>query len=317
MGRDPHTTGNRAQSELAYYSRMQHIDDEDLDPFGYRLLGHIRRRCGAKNFCYCSIPSMATGSQMSIPTLLKCLDSLEHRWRRIEVKARPGHTSRITLVNTMPENLRRMAELKEKRQADREAAEEAPTPTKSCRGRNDPPLQETRGDPCKKLQVTPTRNKGGPPQKVVDEGERERKNKEETAAAAPAGAPSAPNPSEANVAAAADFKSLGIDDTTCGWAFHRFDLPKIERAIQAFRAKACAERIRNPAGLMRTLLTGGSTPPLAKQTTGYAQPRKQTEAEKQTAEATRQEIIDAELAQRKERANATRRNEHAPAGWTR
>jgi hypothetical protein len=50
-----------------YFAPMLHMDDDDLDPYQYRLLGHYRRVCGANDgACTESTRTTATNAKMSV-----------------------------------------------------------------------------------------------------------------------------------------------------------------------------------------------------------------------------------------------------------
>lgn len=78
-------------------------------------------------------------------------------------------------------------------------------------------------------------------------------------------------PATASVAAvaAAEFSSRGIDEQTASWASGQFPPDRIVNALRAYDEKASAESIRNPAGMLRTLLSKGCTPPKPRETRGY------------------------------------------------
>lgn len=78
-------------------------------------------------------------------------------------------------------------------------------------------------------------------------------------------------PATASVAAvgAAEFSSRGIDGETATWASGQFPPDRILNALRTYDEKASSENIRNPAGMLRTLLTKGCTPPKPRETRGY------------------------------------------------
>jgi hypothetical protein len=105
-----------------YYCIMPHIDDDDLDPFQYRLLGHIRRRAG-EDGCFSQIKTLAKDTKMCHHKVREALKQLRRK-HRITIEKRPGSTHLIVPVD--------MREVNEKRYAKNG------TPSKNGR----PPLQD-------------------------------------------------------------------------------------------------------------------------------------------------------------------------------
>lgn len=90
-----------------YFALMLHIDDDDLDPYEYRLLGHYRRVCGATNKpCFESTLTTAKITRMSddkVRATRKRLESLG----RIIVDEQSGSTTKVTVCDLMAENVER------------------------------------------------------------------------------------------------------------------------------------------------------------------------------------------------------------------
>lgn len=91
-----------------YFSMMLHIDDDDLDPFEYKLLGHYRKQCGLSptRICTESTSTTATGSKMSAAKVRTVRDQLVVLGR-IEVTETIGQTVHIKIKDCLAENLAR------------------------------------------------------------------------------------------------------------------------------------------------------------------------------------------------------------------
>jgi hypothetical protein len=90
-----------------YFALMLHIDDDDLDPYEYRLLGHYRRVCGATNKpCFESTLTTAKITRMSDDKVRSTRDSLE-ALGRIIVEKPAGSTVKVTVCDLMAENVER------------------------------------------------------------------------------------------------------------------------------------------------------------------------------------------------------------------
>ena len=103
-----------------YFSMMPHIDDDDLDPYEYRLLGHYRKQCGLSptKVCTESTSTTAKRTKMSAAKVRTARANLVVLGR-IEVSGELGQTVHVRLKDCMAENLARYAK---------------PTPHESMRG---------------------------------------------------------------------------------------------------------------------------------------------------------------------------------------
>jgi len=91
-----------------YFHIMLNIEDDELDPYEYRLLGHYRRVCGVNNTpCVEGTRETAKRCKMSIGKVVETRKKLaEVGWIRLhEEKNRLV----VTLVDKMPENVARYA----------------------------------------------------------------------------------------------------------------------------------------------------------------------------------------------------------------
>ena len=91
-----------------YFCMMLHIDDDDLDPYEYRLLGHYRKICGLSptRSCNEAIETTAARCLMSIATVRKARKSLAAQGCiHIDVKSHTSHA--ITIVDRMALNIAR------------------------------------------------------------------------------------------------------------------------------------------------------------------------------------------------------------------
>ncbi len=92
-----------------YFSMMLHIDDDDLDPFEYRLLGHYRKFCGLHGHdCNESILQTAKAAQMNIKTAREARNHLVEK-RRITLVPTRNNIVAVVLLDCMQENLERYA----------------------------------------------------------------------------------------------------------------------------------------------------------------------------------------------------------------
>lgn len=97
-------------------------------------------------------------------------------------------------------------------------------------------------------------------------------------------------------AAAADFEKRGIDARTLALMSLEFSADDLAKALLVFDERAGKERIGNPAGLFRTLLKSGGTPPLPRQTRmGNGFSRKETPAEKEAHDQATRKLFEADL----------------------
>lgn len=90
-----------------YFALMLHIDDDELDPYEYRLLGHYRRVCGATNKpCFESTLTTAKITRMSDDKVRSTRDRLEALGRIIADKP-SGSTVKVTVCDLMDRNVER------------------------------------------------------------------------------------------------------------------------------------------------------------------------------------------------------------------
>lgn len=88
-----------------YFALMLHIDDDELDPYEYRLLGHYRRVCGATNKpCFESTLMTAKITRMSDDKVRDTRDKLE-KLGRIIVERPSGSTVKVTVCDLMSRNV--------------------------------------------------------------------------------------------------------------------------------------------------------------------------------------------------------------------
>ena len=99
---------NDAAQQSSHFALMLHIDDEDLDPFEYRLLGHYRRVCGmGDGECYEMTQTTAAKCKMSQQKVREARSVLQERGD-ITIERRDGGTSIVKVVTRMAENITRM-----------------------------------------------------------------------------------------------------------------------------------------------------------------------------------------------------------------
>ncbi len=91
-----------------YYHVMLNMDDDELDPFEYRLLGHYRRACGARNVpCIESTRTTAQICRMSVGKVSQTRQALvAGGWIELQ---EDGNRLIVTLVDRMRENVARYA----------------------------------------------------------------------------------------------------------------------------------------------------------------------------------------------------------------
>lgn len=104
-------TGQQVSDDGAltkYFSMMLHIDDDDLDPFEYKLLGHYRKQCGLSptRICTEAIETTAKAAKMSITKARAARKSLAKKGC-IKLKTIKGKTVHVTIKDRMDENLAR------------------------------------------------------------------------------------------------------------------------------------------------------------------------------------------------------------------
>lgn len=113
-----------------YFALMLHIDDDELDPYEYRLLGHYRRVCGATNKpCFESTLTTAKITRMSDDKVRSTRKQLE-ALGRIVVEEQSGSTTKVTVCDMMASNVEKYsAHPYQKREGI-----DLDTPTKNGRG---------------------------------------------------------------------------------------------------------------------------------------------------------------------------------------
>ena len=95
--------------KYAFYAMIPHMDDDDLDPYEYRLLGHYRRVCGVNgNICTQSTRTLAEKTKMSTGKVTQARQSLAAKGR-INL-AYTKKTIRVTLIDRWQENIERYQE---------------------------------------------------------------------------------------------------------------------------------------------------------------------------------------------------------------
>lgn len=92
----------------AYFSMMLHIDDDDLDAYEYRLLGHYRKVCGLfrSGKCTEALETTAAACKMGLSTARSARNRLAQKGCIYLVET-PGAPTGVTIRNRMPENLQR------------------------------------------------------------------------------------------------------------------------------------------------------------------------------------------------------------------
>ncbi len=117
--------------ERAYFAMTPHIiDDLGLDPYAYRLYGHIKRVCGEHGYCNQSNTTMANACGMSRPKLIQSkqelaktrdllsgLSVLQIEKRKTDLG--DDDTDWITMVNLWDVNMKYCLKLKEERESSR------------------------------------------------------------------------------------------------------------------------------------------------------------------------------------------------------
>lgn len=92
-----------------YFSMMLHIDDDDLTPDEYRLLGHYRKIAGLYGEdCEESTKETAVATQMGVAAVRTARKALVEKGR-ITFQAGPNNTVRVVLIDCMAENIERYA----------------------------------------------------------------------------------------------------------------------------------------------------------------------------------------------------------------
>lgn len=112
-----------------YFHVMLNMADDELDPYEYRLLGHYRRVCGAKNIpCTESTRTTAERCKMSAGKVSETRAALAAAgWIWISDE---GNRTVVTLVDRMPENVARYSgdnrSLHEHSSGERSSHEQSP-----------------------------------------------------------------------------------------------------------------------------------------------------------------------------------------------
>lgn len=123
-----------------YFAPMLHIDDDDLDPYQYRLLGHYRRVCGVNGDCTESIRKTADKTRMStgkVSTVRRELVKLG----RIRVEEKPDGI-RVTLRDCWVENITRYQSCSPDEQSDED---ETRSPHEQERSPDEQPVHHMNG----------------------------------------------------------------------------------------------------------------------------------------------------------------------------
>lgn len=97
-----------------YFTVMLNMDDDDLDPFAYRLLAHYRRVCGRNSeaTCFEAVETTAKICQMGITKTRVTRQQLTALgYIRVEQREK-GRSLHITLVDRMAENVARYTPIK-------------------------------------------------------------------------------------------------------------------------------------------------------------------------------------------------------------
>lgn len=234
-----------------YFHVMLNMEDDELDPYEYRLLGHYRRVCGAHNVpCTESTKTTADVCRMSAGKVSKTRQALAAAgWIRL---SEDGNKLVVMLVDRMPENVERFSQKKrspgERSQNDRSPHE-----------RNVHHMNET----------LITRTKRSPHERDRSPGERKKELKElkeqqepartssssTTQITAPARAASADDDDE-TAFIQAEAQKLGLNDE---WQRTLVSQgPEIAAALLLHvRSKASS----SPAGLLVTMLSQEQPPP--------------------------------------------------------
>jgi DNA-binding MarR family transcriptional regulator len=99
---------DETQGFRKYFHIMLNMDDDDLDPYEYRLLGHYRRRCGADGGkCNEGMRGIAKHCRMSIGKVSETRAALVEKGY-IRVESRGEHESdHVYIVDKMSENVAR------------------------------------------------------------------------------------------------------------------------------------------------------------------------------------------------------------------
>src|SRR5271170_2959223 len=120
------STAEDGPSRSAYFVMMPHIDDEDLGPFEYRLLGHIRRKAGLDGVCNESMQTLAKNTRMGVARARAAIRELKRLGRiQVEYPAEVA-TPHLYPIDVMAENLRRIPNLKKTVRNDRPIKSDRP-----------------------------------------------------------------------------------------------------------------------------------------------------------------------------------------------
>jgi hypothetical protein len=287
-----------------FFCTMLHIDDEDLDPFEYRLLGHIRRRAsGGEGSCFAAISSMARDTRMSERKVREVVKNLQ-RSGRIRVVTAPGCTQVILPLDMMDENIRRMKNLRHPTPG------ESATPCKNARGVDGgQPLAETPPPPCESATPPLAKMQGDPLQKrhpTPGESATQRNNQLRRN-----------NNTNGGDADVVEFLAKDWEEGGCGVNLE--NLPRLSLAgftlehAKIMRAEAKRTAKRNPPGMVVRWLEEG---PEGAKLTAYLKresDKKERAARSEAQEARRRQQEAEELA--KQQADQQRRAEAEAQVW--
>jgi len=92
-----------------YFHQMLNIYDDDLDPYEYRLLGHFIRVCGNGGECWQGTRTIAAITRMSTGQVQKVRKRLADKGYIRVAKGNRKDTTRVTVVDLMPDNVARYA----------------------------------------------------------------------------------------------------------------------------------------------------------------------------------------------------------------
>jgi hypothetical protein len=90
-----------------YFHIMLNMDDDELNPYQYRLLGHYRRVCGQGGQCWESVRTTADKTKMSAATVSRARRELVELGFITEGSTDFGTTILVQIVDRMQENVAR------------------------------------------------------------------------------------------------------------------------------------------------------------------------------------------------------------------
>jgi hypothetical protein len=145
----------KEREKWAYFAPMLHMDDDLLDPFQYRLLGHYRRVCGDKDgnysgTCWQTTETIAKECKMSEAKVRSTRRFLRDNGY-ISVEEPDGRTVKVTCIDRMAENKARYADPSRKDEIsthENESSDLTKTGVKEQPSKNNPPKTHTQPPAC-------------------------------------------------------------------------------------------------------------------------------------------------------------------------